>query len=451
MHGSSRQVGRSSTGQPGAPPQPPCAHPPGAPGGIHPLPLEAYVSTTAVSTSPGPVPPVPDADEVFAFAAREIAAAAAGLWPRADVDLGDHVPSVTGYVRRIRVDGRTLYAKYAFLGVSLVSLLRGACGPWPDVRAAQQAYVQRPGALMDREAAQLRLLAQLDSPRVCPVAGLARGVLFTESVTGPTLADLLLQRPHDAADLLEGLFGELRRLHRPSAARLLGPARGIGEHSIRGTFQRKFNGLSGPTYVERLGAERCAPGDRALVVGLLRDVVVRLHRLQATGLPQQASRRVLAYGDLKPEHVVFPEGTSGQPVFIDPGLLLAPPTVDAAKLISRTVLLLAAARPGAGTGQQAMRGVGAFAAARADVLPARVRRSWLRELLVLWLMDSVNILTTYLSAPGVLPMPGRGSALIGRAVDLCRMADQLSSELAAGADTRAVWESALGLAQAVAA
>ena len=37
---------------------------------------------------------------------------------------------------------------------------------------------------------------------------------------------------------------------RPSAARLLGPARGIGERSIRGTFQRKFNGLSGPTYME---------------------------------------------------------------------------------------------------------------------------------------------------------------------------------------------------------
>ncbi|KOV58461.1 hypothetical protein ADL01_37850 [Streptomyces sp. NRRL WC-3618] len=406
----------------------------------HPLPLEAYVSTTAVSASPEHVPPVPDADEVFTFAVREIAAAAADLWPRADVDLGVHVPSVTGYVRRIRVDGRILYAKYAF-PVSLVSLLRGACGPWPAVRAAQQAYVQRPGALMDREAAQLRLLAQQDSPRVCAVAGLARGVLFTESVTGPTLADLLLQRPHDAADLLSSTFGELRQLHHPSAARLLGPARVIGERSIRGTFQRKFNGLSGPTYVERLGAERCAPDDRALVVGLLRDVVVRLHRLQATGLPQQASRRVLAYGDLKPEHVVFPEGNSGQPVFIDPGLLLAPPVVDAARLISRTVLLLAAARPGVETGQQAMDGVSAFA----------VARTWLQELLVLWLMDSVNILTTYLSAPGTLPLPGRGSALVGRAVDLCRMADQLSSELAAGADARAVWESALGLAQAVAA
>ena len=76
------------------------------------------------------------------------------------------------------------------------------------------------------------------------------------------------------------------------------------------------------------------------------------------------------------------------------------------------MLLLAAARPGTETGQQAMHGVSAFAGARTDVLPARVRRSWLRELLVLWLMDSVNILTTYLSAPGALPLPDRGSTFV---------------------------------------
>lgn len=409
------------------------------------------MSTTTVSTSPEPVPPVPAAAEVFAFADREIAAAAGDLWPRAAVDLGDHVPSVTGYVRRIRVGGRTLYAKYAFLGVSLVSLLRGACGSWPETRTAQQAYVRRAGALMNREAAQLRLLARQDAPRVCPVAGLARGVLFTESVTGPALADLLLKCPHDAAVLLAGTFGELRRLHSPVGARLLDPSRGISERSIRGTFQRKFNGLSGPTYVDRLGAERCAPGDRDLVVGLLRDVVVRLHRLRVPALGRQADRPVLAYGDLKPEHVMFPEGTGRRAVFIDPGLLLAPPAVDAAKLISRTVLLLAAARPGAGTGRQVLHGIDAFAAARTDALPVRVRRSWLRELLVLWLMDSVNILTTYLSAPAALPLPARGAVLVDRVVDVVRMADRLSSELTAGADARTVWVGALGRAQVIAA
>ncbi|MBT2511327.1 hypothetical protein J7I98_37030 [Streptomyces sp. ISL-98] len=333
--------------------------------------------------------------------------------------------------------------------MSLVSLLRGACGPWPEVRVQQQAYVRRADALMDREAAQLRLLARVGRPRVCPVAGLQRGVLFTDSVTGPTLAGLLLERPHETAALLESAFGELHQLHRPAVSRLLTPAGIIGERSIRGTFQRKFNGLSGPAYVDRLGADRCAPEERPLVVELLRRIVARLHRLPSPGLPSVA-QRVPTYGDLKPEHVLFPDGLSARPVFLDPGLLLATPVVDAAKLISRTVLLLAAARPGPENSEPAAYGVGAFAAARMDVLPASARRAWLRELLVLWLMDSVNILTTYLSAPAALPLPDQGLALVGRAVDLCRMTEQISAELAAGTDAPAVWDRALGLAEAVA-
>lgn len=67
-------------------------------------------------------------------------------------------------MRRIRVDGRALYAKYSLLGVSLVSLLRGACGPWPQVREAQRAYVLRPDALIEREAGQLRFLQEAGHP-----------------------------------------------------------------------------------------------------------------------------------------------------------------------------------------------------------------------------------------------------------------------------------------------
>lgn len=402
------------------------------------------MSTAAVSTPSGAVPGI---GEVFGFAQQEIRHAAAELWPHAVVNLDEHVPSVTGYVRRLRVDDRPLYAKHSFLGVSLVSLLRGACGDWEEVRSAQQAYVSQPGSLMEREAAQLRLLAEVGRPQVCAVAGVSHGVLFTEPVTGPTLAGLLLDRPQEAADLLGRTFAELRRLHQPSTAQRLGPSGVIGERSIAGTFQRKFNGISGRTYLDRLGAERCEPGQREEVAQVLRQVVARLHRLRATVLPQ--ARQVLAYGDLKPEHVAFPDGTAGRPVFIDPGLLLAGTSVDAAKLISRTVLLLAAARPGPQVARQAADGIHGFAESRMRGLSTKSRRGWLRELLALWLMDSVNILTTYLSAPAALPLPGQGTALIGRAVELCRMADRISTELADRSDARKVWEHALAEAQAV--
>ncbi|MFJ8082779.1 hypothetical protein ACIQ6Y_19430 [Streptomyces sp. NPDC096205] len=71
--------------------------------------------------------------------------------------------------------------------------------------------------------------------------------------------------------------------------------------------------------------------------------------------------------------------------------------------------------------------------------PPRARRACLRKLLLLWLMDTVNILTTYLSAPAAPPLPEQGLALVDRAVDVFRMAERTSAELAAGTDTRTVW------------
>ncbi|MET9846654.1 hypothetical protein [Streptomyces ossamyceticus] len=390
----------------------------------------------------------PSVGEVFVHAAARIHRAAADLWPGVPVCLEQHVPSVTSYVHRARVGDRILYAKVSVLGVSLVSLLRGACGNWPNVVEAQREYVQRADGLLEREAAQLLLLAGMEQPRVCALAGTSRGVMFTERVTGPTLGELLLARPGDTAELLAVPLAELRPLHRPDVVRRLEPGGVIGERSIAGTFLRKFNGLSGSVYVDRLGAERCAPGQRQEVVELLRRAVVRLLRLRMGLAP--AAHTTLAYGDLKPEHVVFPDGPEGRPVLLDPGLLRAGPSVDVSKLLSRTVLFMAARQPGAATARQVVEGLGVFGQARALRLSRQARRVWLRELLTLSLMDTTNILTTYLSAPSALPLPGHGLALVERAVAVCTLVDAVSGDLATGADVRGVWDRALDHALAVA-
>ncbi|SCF67696.1 Phosphotransferase enzyme family protein [Streptomyces sp. DconLS] len=401
------------------------------------------MSTTAAQTSP-----VPEVAEAFTFAQGEIRSAASELWPGAQVELSAHMPSVTGYVHRIRVGGRELYAKHSFLGMSLVSILRGVAGDWGEVQRAQAAYVQRADALMQREAAQLRLLAGLGRPRVCKVAGLARGVLFTEPVPGPTLAGLLLRDPSSAAGLFESVFADLQRLHRSRTAQRLAPAGAISERSVAATFQRKFNGISGQTYLTHLGAERCTEAERAELTALLRAVVARLHRMRPTALaPGQA---VLTYGDLKPEHLVFPDGPGGRSVLIDPGLLRARASVDAAKLTSRTVLLLVSARPGVAAVEQVVEGLGAFAEQRMQLMAPKAARSWLRELLIVWLMDTVNILTTFLSAPSALPLPPRGRPLVERAVAVCTMADRISTPLGNGTDAHRVWQTALAQAKAVA-
>ncbi|MGW1617434.1 hypothetical protein ACWCQZ_50885 [Streptomyces sp. NPDC002285] len=67
----------------------------------------------------------------------------------------------------------------------------------------------------------------------------------------------------------------------------------------------------------RLGSDRLGERARRGVVAVLGGVVSRLLKLRLTPAP---GPRLVVYGDLKPEHVLFPDGPDEQPVFIDPGL-----------------------------------------------------------------------------------------------------------------------------------
>jgi hypothetical protein len=369
----------------------------------------------------------PTVAEVFVHAAARIHQAAADIWPGEPTLLDKHVPSVTGYVHRARIGGRTLYAKTTFLGVSLVSLLRGACGTWAEVCQAQQDYEQRSDSLLAREAAQLRALAGLGGLQVCSVAGMRSGVIFTEAVPGPTLAELLLARPGETCELVERSLAELQPLHRPGAARRLDPAGAIAERSIVGTFLRKFDGAAGARYVDQLGSQRLEPVVREQAVELVCVSVRRLHglRMALPSLPDGT----LAYGDFKPEHVVFPDGPDRRPVLLDPGLQRASPVVDVAKLFSRTVLLLVTKRPDPEATRKIVDGLALVALSRAGHLPVRERHEWVRHILTLGLMDMLNIATTYLSAPDALPLPDAGVALIDRVIPVCSLVDAVSADL----------------------
>ncbi|WP_308124976.1 phosphotransferase [Streptomyces sp. NEAU-YJ-81] len=388
----------------------------------------------------------PDLEDVFTFADAEIRQAATELWPHAVIEAGVHVPSVTTYVRRLKVDGAERYAKYSVLGVSLVSLLRGSCGGWDQIRRDQAAYVRRQDSLTKREAAQLRFLATLGRPKACRAVGSSRGVLFTEAVPGLSLAELLLQRPQEAAELLAAPLRELYRLHLPAAQYGPGTPAPIRERSIAVTFRRKFHGPSGQALLDQLGEQRCALEERGRRVELLRQTVARLSRFRS---PTPRSNQVVTFGDLKPEHVYFP-GPGGQPVFIDPGLQPGRACVDTAKLVSRTALLLVAARPGDKAGRQITSGIDAVLHAQLAHRSSRAREASLRELLVLWLMDTVNIVTSYLSAPAALPLPAQAEAVVQRAAVVCIILDRLTDGLAHGLEADAVWEQGLALIRAAA-
>jgi hypothetical protein len=248
--------------------------------------------------------------------------------------------------------------------------------------------------------------------------------------------------PAQATALLETTLSELRPLYRSRTAGWLGPAGAIGERGIASTFARKFNGISGPTYLAQLGADRLPPKHQEEVQARLRAAVARLRRVRL--LPAQTASPVLVYGELKPEHVIFPDGPAGQPQFIDPGLSHGRPSGDVAKLISRTALRLLSAGPGQRTRTaELVAGIDRFAQRRTAALAPKTSRTWQREVLVLWLMDTTNLLSTLLSAPPGLPLNERARALADHPLAACRLVDQVSTDLVRQRDARLTWDRAM--------
>ncbi|MFF7098267.1 hypothetical protein ACFY9A_38715 [Streptomyces rubradiris] len=137
---------------------------------------------------------------------------------------------------------------------------------------------------------------------VARAAGCGGGVLFTEPVTGPTLADLVFKSPQRTSELLGRTLGALEVLQRPVVAEQADRA-AINERGIDATFRRKFNGISGRAYLDQLGAARLDEQTQHGVAIVVRQVIARLLKLRLA--PALGPAQVL-YGDLKPEHVLFP-------------------------------------------------------------------------------------------------------------------------------------------------
>ncbi|MFG3142714.1 hypothetical protein ACGFZA_41720 [Streptomyces sp. NPDC048211] len=364
------------------------------------------------------------AKALYAETQRIITRAAEDLWPDVPVVLGPPCPSVTSYVCRVMVDGEELIAKYSWLGLSLVSILRGVGGTWAEVQDAQRAYVHGADLLTDREEQNLELLRKLGSPQVCETAGIHSGVLLTRIAPGTPLGDVLAARPWETAALLDATLLVLSDLHGTAGAECLRRAAPIGERSVVGVFRRKFNGLSAAGYLGALGVDSgLLEDERQEVVELLRIAVWRLIRMAGAISTRQDT---VVFGDLKPEHVYI---DGPRLTFIDPVVQWAAgPQPDIAKLVGRT-LLLALAQPEPRARQQIMQGVDSTLARHVAAFPDYERAARLREVMVLWLMDTVNILSTCLSAPKDLPLARHQQSLVAQAREVARIVDRVSALL----------------------
>lgn len=364
------------------------------------------------------------ATALYAETQRIITRAIEDLWPDEQVVIGPHYPSVTSYVCRVTVDDEELIAKYSWLGISLVSILRGAGGTWEEVQEAQRAYVQSTELLTTREAQNLEFLRKLGRLRVCETAGLHGGVLLTRIAAGSPLADELAARPWETSDLLDAVLVSLGELHGPAGAACLRGTAPIGERSVVGVFRRKFNGLSAKSYLRALGRDSGLPEcERQEIVELVQNAVWRLLRMSSA---ISSRKSTVVFGDLKPEHVYL---DGPRLTFIDPAVQWAAgPQPDLAKLTGRT-LLLALGHPVASAGRQIMQGVASVLARHVTALPEHERTGRLREVLVLWLMDTVSILSTCLSAPPGLPLAPHQQDLVAQARTVAGIVDRVSALL----------------------
>jgi hypothetical protein len=386
-----------------------------------------------MSTAAPQVGTVPAMAEVAAFADEQIVSATLALWPGATPEFGAHVPSISSYVRRLLVEEQMVYAKTSLLGIPLISLLRGTAGTWPHVRAAQKDYPRTHGILLERQAAQLAVLHRGRWPQVAPVLGYHRGVLFTQAVPGASFAEVLLHSPQDSGLLMGGVMERLDGLRRKSTSRLV-----IGapiDRGINAIFQRTFAGATASNCLASLRAAHPAAAE------LLRSAVGRLGAEDRHPWGERALTTV-AYGDLTPEHILYPGRPGTEPVFLSPALTRDTPLADPAKLLSRCVLALLADRPGRMVAERAAQCFAGFAQQQAGRFPGQ-RDQALRHLLRLWAMDTASTMSAYLTAPDDLPLPEQTAALRARATAVLGITHQVAGAVSAQLNPEPVLRHAL--------
>nr|MDT0664370.1 hypothetical protein [Micromonospora sp. DSM 115978] len=151
-------------------------------------------------------------------------------------------------------------------------------------------------------------------------------------------------------------------------------------------------------------------------------LTARLRRLGHQLDPDVVTRAGVCFGGLIPQHVIYPAGNS-RPVLISPALGSGGEVVDLGMLLSRVHLLLAGARPVAGTARQVAEGVEAWMCAR---LAAGLRgwQEWTAAVLTMWAADLLGVFAETLAIrPGALPLTPSTVAAARRAVEVLTAVD----------------------------
>lgn len=152
--------------------------------------------------------------------------------------------------------------------------------------------------------------------------------------------------------------------------------------------------------------------------------------LRAARETGDATLTTVVYGDLTPEHVLYPGKRGTEPDLLAPALTRDTPLSDPARLLSRCILVMLASQPGRAAAEQAAQGFADFAQQQAGRFPG-MRDQALRALLRLCAMNTANIMSTYLAAPADLPLPEHADVLRKKPTAMLGIAHQVAGAVSA--------------------
>ncbi|MCM3883079.1 hypothetical protein [Frankia sp. R82] len=345
--------------------------------------------------------PAADVRRLLRHADARIADATAALWPDAETTFRPMVTAGGALLRQVRVDGQMLCATARLAGAVHWGVVLGDDGDCAALLAADGAGVDA----TVQEADQLTALATYSRLRVAAPTATANGVLFTAWLSGPSLASRLDEHPADLTGLLTGLLDELGEVHHAPAEQLRQVAAPTG---IRTHPQIVDQALARPT--EHIHPDPAQPAAAGELRALLGSLSLRLERLAAQLDPLLLAHAGLAFGNLTPRHVLYPDSTP-RPVLTSPDLGPGGEPTDTGTLLSHLHLLTLDSPPTVRT--DLVDGIEAWLAGRLAAQGADWR-SWLNTVLTIWAASLYDTVLSALTLPAVLPLDADTSRLAAR-------------------------------------
>ncbi|ETA01223.1 hypothetical protein CcI6DRAFT_03346 [Frankia sp. CcI6] len=348
---------------------------------------------------------------------RRIVSATAELWPQFRVDIGPLFTAGTTFASRVQVGGSVVCAAVR-PGGALSRVVRGDHGDLAAVRSDDRGCADQVQA--QAQAEQLTALAAHSGLRVAAPTALTGGVLFTPWAAGPSLAARVQAQPAMLTELLATLMDDLSELHRDPARQLRQVAAPAQARSLPRVVTAALEHTT-----DHFHADRAPAGEVGELRALAGSLSMRLGRLAARWDPTACPSAGLAFGNLSPGHMLYPDG-SPAPMLVAPSLGPEGEPADTGTLLGHLHLLAVGAAPSVRA--DLVEGLEAWLAGQ---LAARREqwKGWLSAVLTVWAATVFDRVVTAETLPAALPLAPVTAALRTDPLPALAALDVLTCEL----------------------